>query len=161
PQFSADGRKLYFLLRSRDNRLYVSGELWAANLETGQRERLLPHFLLQDYRVSPDGVRILFAAIDDTGYAGLWIGTLDGRTAPRRLSTLKASRVFFGAKGEVFVFGAEGESTRFVYRINEDGTGLQKAISNSVNHAYDVSPDGSALAVWSARGVEVYPVEGG
>src|SRR5262249_46059878 len=25
----------------------------------------------------------------------------------------------------------------------------------------DVSPDGSALAVWSARGVEVYPVEGG
>ena len=55
PRFSPDGKKLYFLQRSRTNRHYVSGELWATNLETRQRQRLLPDFLLGDYSISQDG----------------------------------------------------------------------------------------------------------
>src|SRR5206468_10522212 len=111
PQLSADEKKLYYLLRSRANRRYVSGELWAANLETGQRERLLPDFLLEHYKVSPDGNRTVFAAIGDTGHSGLWLATLDGRAAPRRLSTKNAARTLFGAKGEVFFQAGEGEAT--------------------------------------------------
>src|SRR5262249_25161175 len=82
PHFSADGKKLYYLLRSRGNRRYVSGELWAANLETGQRERLLPDFLMEHYSISPDANRVVFAAIDDRGHTPLWLATLDGRTVP-------------------------------------------------------------------------------
>jgi Tol biopolymer transport system component len=40
PRFSPDGRKIYFLMRSRASRRYVSGELWSVNIETGQREHL-------------------------------------------------------------------------------------------------------------------------
>jgi hypothetical protein len=47
PQFSAGGKKLYYLLRTRDSRRYEGGELGFANLETGKRERLLPDFLLE------------------------------------------------------------------------------------------------------------------
>ena len=39
PQFSADGKKLYYLQRSQANRRFVSGELWAVDLEAGTRAR--------------------------------------------------------------------------------------------------------------------------
>ena len=80
PQFSPEGKRIYFLLRSREDRRYVSGELWSCNLETGQRERLLPQFLLEHYTISSDGKRILFAAITENGESRLWLGTFDGRT---------------------------------------------------------------------------------
>ena len=161
PQFSADGERLYYLLRSRANRRFVSGELWAANLLTGQSERLLPNFLLEHYSVSRDGNRIVFAAIDDTGHSPVWLATLDGRTAPRRLSTIDAFRTFFDAKGEVFFQGAEDQTGNFIYRVREDGSGLQKAIPNRVNYFYDVSPDGKSVAVWAGGPVLVYPTAGG
>jgi eukaryotic-like serine/threonine-protein kinase len=160
PRFSQDGKKLYFLLRSHANRRYVSGELWAANLETGQRERLLPDFLLEDYSVSPYGNRIVFVAIADNGDTRVWLGRLDGRTAPRRLSIMDANRAFFGANDEVFFSGAEGGGRRFMYRIREDGSGLQRAIPNPINYVYDVSPDGKALAAWPKTTVQVFPTDG-
>src|SRR6185503_19723835 len=49
PRFSPDGRKLYYLLRSRANRRFVSGELWVIDLETGARRRLLSSFLMEHY----------------------------------------------------------------------------------------------------------------
>jgi serine/threonine protein kinase/sugar lactone lactonase YvrE len=161
PQFSADGKTLYYLLRSRANRRYVSGHLWAANLETGKNERLLPDFLLEHYSVSQDGNRIVFAAIDEMGHTPVWLARLDGRTAPRRLSTIDAIRTFFGANDEVYFLGAQGETTRFLYRVGEDGSGLQKVLADPVTYFYDVSPDGKSLALWVAGPVLVYPTDGG
>jgi len=149
PRFSPDGKNLYFLLRSRANRLYVSGELWTANVETGQRERLVPDFLLEDYSISPDGNRILFVAIADNGDTTVWLARLDGRTAPRRLSALDADRAFFGANDEVLFSGREVGGRRFIHRVREDGRGLQKPIPDPIIYVYDVSPDGKALAAWS------------
>ena len=162
PHFSADGKRLYYLLRSRANRRFVSGELWAANLETGQQERLLPQFVMEHYSISPDGGRIVFAGIDDSGHSPPWLATLDGRTAPRRLSTIDAVRTFFGANGEVFFLGTEDATRKFVYRIREDGSGLEKAIPDPVSYFYDVSPDAKSLAVLlGLRDVQVYPTDGG
>jgi len=73
---------------------------------------------------------------------------------------MDALRTFFGAKGEVFFLGAEGETKRFIYRVREDGSGLQKAIPNP-SYAYDVSPDGKAVAVWADGPVRVYSTDGG
>src|SRR5262249_32895858 len=85
PSISADGKKVYYLLRSRANRRFVSGELWVADLETGRRQRLLPEFLMEHYSVLPDGNRIVFVAIEeDTGNTPLWSATFDGRSPPRR-----------------------------------------------------------------------------
>jgi len=162
PQFSADGKRLYYLLRSRANRRFVSGELWVANLETGQRERLLPDFLMEHYSVSRDGSRIVFAAIDEAGHSPVWLATLDGSTAPRRLAAIDATRTFFGVNGDVYFLGLEDETKKFVYRVREDGSALQKALPNPVAYFYDVSPDAKSLAVLEgAVFVQVYSTDGG
>ena len=87
PQFSADGKKLYYLTRARASGADVSGELWVANLETGKRQRLLPDFLMQHYSVSPDGKRVVFVRRDDGGRSPVWLATLDGSSPPRRLAS--------------------------------------------------------------------------
>jgi Tol biopolymer transport system component len=165
PQFSADGKKLFYLLRSRANRRFVSGELWAADLETGRRERLLPNFLIEHYSVSPDGNRVVFAAIDETGHSPghspVWLATLDGGVAPRRLSTIDAMRTVFGADGVVYFLGAEDETRKFLYRVREDGSGLQKALPNPVTYFYGVSPDAKSLALFVGTTAQVYPADGG
>ncbi|MBI3696435.1 MAG: serine/threonine-protein kinase [Acidobacteria bacterium] len=162
PSFSADGKRLYYLVRSRPNRRFVSGELWVANLGTGQRERLLPDFLIEHYSVSADDNRVVFVAIDEAGHSPVWLATLDGRAAPRRLASTDSARAFFGAKGDIFFVGTEGEGkTRFLYRTQEDGSGLQRVVPNPVVYLYDVSPDGKGLAAWIGRSVVVYPAGGG
>ncbi|MBI3209116.1 MAG: protein kinase [Candidatus Solibacter usitatus] len=161
PSFSADGTKLYYLLRSRSNRRFVSGELWVTNLATEKNTRLLPDSLMEHYSVSADGERIVYAAIDENGHTPVWLATLDRSAAPRRLSALDASRVFFGGNGDVFFLGWEDERSKFVYRMKEDGSGLQKAIPRPVAYMYDVSPDGKLLAVLTEEGTSAYPTDGG
>jgi eukaryotic-like serine/threonine-protein kinase len=161
PRFSPDGKKLYYLLRLQANRRYVSGELWFANLETGKRERLFGEFLVTDYSVSPDGTRMLFVAIGDDGDTSIWLVPLDGHTAPRRLSNVHADRAFFGPADEVIFFASEPGAGRFLYRIKEDGTGLQKALREPVDYVYDVSPDGETVAAWLGSAVQVLPLHGG
>jgi len=169
PQFSSDGKKLYYLLRSNVNRRYVSGVLWVANLETGQHQRLLPGFILEDYRVSADGNRIVFVATVGNGASQVWLSRLDGRTAPRLLSTMDAhrsggnpNRAFFGPQGEVF-FSAVGESggSGSLYRVKEDGTGLAKTNSPPLTYVYDVSPDGKMAATWFDAAVQVFSIDAG
>jgi hypothetical protein len=60
----------------------------------------------------------------------------------------------------VFFVGGEG-FTKFLYRIKEDTSGLEKVTEDPVTLLYDVSPDGKWLAAWAGRGVVVYPTEGG
>jgi WD40 repeat protein len=162
PSFSGDGKRLYYLERSRANRRFVSGELWTTNLDTGKRDRLLPDFLMEHYNVSADGQRVVFLSLDDAGHSPVWIATLDGSAAPRRLSPLDSVRALFGANGDVFFVGGEGEgATKFLYHVKEDGSGLRKVVSNPVIFLYDVSPDGKFLAVWEGNSVVVYPADGG
>ena len=78
PSFSSDGRRLYYLQRSRANRRFVSGELWFTDVESGKRDRLLPDYLMEHYAVSGDGTRVLFINIDDEGRSGIWVAQLDG-----------------------------------------------------------------------------------
>jgi Tol biopolymer transport system component len=165
PALSADGKKLYYLLREGGATSYVSGGLWVADLATGDRQRLLPDFLMQAYDVSHDGTRVVFVASNDTARSSLWIAALDQRSPPRRLLPNDALQVFFGAPGEV-IFAARTQDNNFVYRIKEDGTGLQQISPTS--NLFEVSPDGQWLALWlpgaSAELVNatwVHPVAGG
>src|SRR5512138_1973057 len=87
PAISPDGMKLYYLVRGGGAHDVVSGELWVADLESGQRQRLLPDFLMQHYAISSDGQRIVFVVADDTGHSPVWVAALDGRSAPRRVTT--------------------------------------------------------------------------
>ena len=98
---SADGKKVYYLERSTVSlQAVVSGKLYAVDLESGQRERLLPDFPMQYYSVSPDGKRVVFVSDDPAGRSPAWMATLDGRSGPRRLTSMDTVRAIFGAKGE-------------------------------------------------------------
>jgi eukaryotic-like serine/threonine-protein kinase len=73
PSVSPDGWKLYYLLRAGGARHFVSGELWVADLESGQRQRLLLDFLIQHYAVSAEGQCVVFVVSDDAGHSPVWL----------------------------------------------------------------------------------------
>ena len=160
PSFSADGKTLYYLVRSRASRRFVSGELWSASLETGHATRLLPDYLTEHYNVSPDGKRVVFLSVDEAGHSQLWLAPLDASSPPRRLaSTEYADRALFDPHGGVLFAGGEG-GVYYLYHVNDDGTGLRKLLPGTVSFLYAISPDGKAVAVWVGADVYVDAYDG-
>jgi hypothetical protein len=104
---SPAGKILYYFLRAEGGRHFVSGELWAADLQSGQRRRLFLDFLMWHFALSIDGRRILFVASDSTRHSPVWLATLDGRFAPRQVTTIDAWRAFFGEEADAIFMGEE------------------------------------------------------
>jgi eukaryotic-like serine/threonine-protein kinase len=160
PSFSSDGKTLYYLVRSRASRRFVSGELWSANLETGRATRLLPDYLTEHYNVSPDGKRVVFLSVDGVGHSQIWIAPLDAGSPPRRLASMEyADRALFDPNGGLLFAGGEG-GVMYLYHVNEDGTGLRKLLLGPVSFLYSISPDGKAVAVWVGSDVYVDSYDG-
>jgi dipeptidyl aminopeptidase/acylaminoacyl peptidase len=143
PSFSPDGKKLYYLVRSFGLRSWNQGALWVVDLDSGQRQPVLPEFQMQYYSISSDGRRVVFVAVDDKGRSPVWLASLDESTKPRQLTMMDAENVFFGAPGEV-LFG--GPADFYLYRVKEDGSGLQKVITKPLL-PIAVSPDGQWIAM--------------
>ena len=163
PSLSPDGKKLYYLVRTGGTESFIKGGLWVTNMETGQRQRLLPDFQMQRYTISPDGQRVAFTAVEEGGSTSVWLASLNGLTAPRRLATMDSWEAYFGAPGEVVFEGSE-KGTPYIYRIREDGSDLQKIIPKPFLVSQSVSPDGRWVPAQdsSAWGVLVlYPAAGG
>jgi Tol biopolymer transport system component/predicted Ser/Thr protein kinase len=160
PSFSGDGKTLYYLVRSRASRRFVSGELWSANLETGHATRLLPDYLTEHYNVSPDGKRVVFLSVDEAGHSQLWLAPLDASSPPRRLASPEyADRALFDPHGGVLFAGGE-KGVYYVYHVNDDGTGLRKLLPGTVSFLYAISPDGREVAVWVGSDVFVDAYDG-
>jgi len=149
PSISPDGKKLHYLVRVFGARSWISGGLWVAGLESGQRQRLLPNFQMEQYSTSADGERVVFVAVDENGRTPVWLAALNGRTAPRQLTTIDSTMAYFGAPGDV-VFGSQ-EKSPFIYRVKEDGSGLQKMISTPMLLPFAVSPDGRWVPVMDPK----------
>jgi serine/threonine protein kinase len=170
PRFSFDGKKLYYLVAAADrNGAILRGQLWVLDLASGDRQRLLPDYLIEHYTVSSDGQHIVFVAAADTRRLGVWLATLDGSSAPQRLTASEGLQAFFGADEEIFFASQEQEGT-FVYRVRKDGSNLTKMVlPHRVYFLYGISPDGKYLAAWvntgatddRANAVVVYPLDGG
>jgi Tol biopolymer transport system component len=160
--FSPDGKKLYYLVRTAAGSTVPYGRLWVMELESGQRQRLLPDFQMEQYDISRDEKRVVFISAGETGRQGVWLAPLDGRSAPRPLTSSRGEQAFFGASGEVF-FAAQEKDGTFIYRVKEDGSELRKVIAHAILSLYGVSPDGKHIAVWeeSSNAVAAYPVDGG
>jgi Tol biopolymer transport system component/DNA-binding winged helix-turn-helix (wHTH) protein len=162
PSISPDAKKVYYLLRKSAHH-FVSGELWVANLESRQRQRLFPDFLMKHYAISPDGQRVVFVASGHGGRSPVWVANLDGVSAPRQVTTTDSWRAYFAPAGYV-VFASEVQKA--AYRVKEDGSQLQKLVPlESFGTVFSVSPDGKWLVIpksdsltWQAM---VYPVGGG
>jgi len=163
PSVSPDGKKLYYLVRAGGAQNFVTGGLWIADLESGQRQRLLPDFQMRHYTISADGQRVVFVASDDAGRTPVWLAALNGRSAPRRLAALDSFVAYFGAGGDV-VFDGEEKGASFIYRVKEDGGDLQKMLPTPNLSLFGVSPDGRWLSAQSPTAFGdalVYPNGGG
>jgi WD40 repeat protein len=174
PSFSPDGTKLYYLRRTGGAMSIVSGELWVADLESGQRQRLLPDFLMRHYTISADGQRVVFVVADDTGRNPVWVAALNRRSPPRQVTASDARKVFFGPAGEVLFLGQE-KDTNFLFRLKEDGSESPKLMPTPqfrgrqmflAANGLTVSSDGNWVVEASPTedlpaGVVVYPTAGG
>ena len=165
PTVSPDAKKLYYLVRGGGARNFMTGGLWVADLQSGQRQRLLPDFQMVSYSISADSQRVVFVASDDAGRTPVWLAALDGSSAPRRLTNGMDSNVaYFDAGRNVVLDANEKGSDRFIYRVRDDGSDLRKLLPTPNLILFAVSPDGHWLsaevptrfgATWA------YPAEGG
>jgi len=158
PAISPDAHKVYYLVRGNSTDSFISGGLWFTDLQSGERQRVLPDFEMQSYSISADGQRIVF--VDGRTPLGIWSAPLNAQTAPRRLSTLATFAVHFGKPGEL-VFGAEDkDGSPGIFRIGEDGSDLQRMTDTPNMIAFDASRDGRFVIVQDAEqwgSLKLYP----
>jgi eukaryotic-like serine/threonine-protein kinase len=162
PKFTPEGKRLLYQVRKE-----AASELWVAELESGRSEPLLPGFAVAvtgpgaygSYDVSPDGRQVVVASHDEGGKSRLWLAPLDRRSSPRQIPNVEGEQPVFGATGEIFFRGVEGTSA-FLYRVQEDGSQLRKALEVSVVGLSGESPGRHWLALGTG-GLLIFRVDGG
>jgi Tol biopolymer transport system component/tRNA A-37 threonylcarbamoyl transferase component Bud32 len=148
-KFTPDGKRLLYQVRKG-----VASELWVAELDSGRSEPLLPGFALTapgagalgGYDISADGRQIVLASPDSSGKVRLWLSPLDRHLPPRQIPNVEGEQPLFGATGEVFFRKLEG-TTAFLYRVQQDGGELRKAMDVSVVGMLGASPDRNWLVI--------------
>lgn len=103
-------------------------------------ERQLPGVPVRSYQISRDGKEIVFAKGFRGAVAEIWLASVDGRSPPR-LVTRAGDEVVWGAHEEL-IFRRLGEKQNFLFRMQTDGSGLQRIFSTPVLALLAVSPDG-------------------
>jgi Tol biopolymer transport system component/DNA-binding winged helix-turn-helix (wHTH) protein len=160
--FSPDGKKLYYLIRKQASRSWISGELWAANLDSGRSEPVLPGISIStNFSISPDGKRVVYEATDANGEPHAWIASLDRSSPPRQITGSIARSPDFAAVGRIHFQAREGEDF-FLYSVGLDGGPPQKVSEplQRMMNIFGVSPRGE----WRLSGISpaiVEPVGGG
>ena len=152
PTLSPDGKKIYYLQRTRKAHTYFSGELWVSDVETGVAEPLFRGLVLTHYSLSQDGKQVVFATEQGQARSGIWIGWLDGTQAPRQLTFGGEERAFFGNQGQILYKGTQ--SPPKLMRIGQDGSGPEIVSELPIMQLQNVSPD----ARWAI--VSVVPANG-
>jgi eukaryotic-like serine/threonine-protein kinase len=168
PKFAPGGKLFYRIVKAvqilgtkRD-----PGELWVADLATGNSARVAPGWQPLEYDVSDDGRLVAMDVLDEEGKPRLWLAPVDRTSAPRQIPNVEGQNPAFGPGGDVFFRQLAGSSS-FVYRVHPDGTGLQKALEETVFHAGAISPDGKWISIWgplpdrTAAGTQLVPLDGG
>jgi hypothetical protein len=96
--------------------------------------------------MSADGRRVVFTSGGSASDDGIWVAALDRRTPPRQLTRGGEFRAFFGGPGEIVYISPQAER-RHLYRIREDGSGVEQIRPEPVNNLISVSPDGEWAVV--------------
>jgi len=156
PQFSPDGKRLFYLSSPLAREIFALGEIWEADVATGQTQRLLPGILVTGFDISADGKQIVFAATHEGRDPRIWIAPLDHHSAPRRLSSSAEDMPLFTPAGDILFRASDGHAN-FAYRMKRDGSGRQRLLPDPVIGIFGVSPDGAILLVGKAVADEVLP----
>jgi eukaryotic-like serine/threonine-protein kinase len=149
PTMLASGDRMFYLMRT-GSRGYASGELWSLNVGTGEKERALPGRVMANYSISADGRRVVFTSGGSASDDGIWVADLDRRTPPQQLTRGGEFRAFFGGPGEIVYISPQAER-RYLYRMREDGSGVEQMHPEPVSSLLAVSPDGHWAVVPETR----------
>lgn len=129
--FSPDGKTLYYLKqRTSGVALEISAEqnrvkeLWAANLETGQLEKVLAGFDIDRYDLTADGDSVIFITQDEDQLT-LWMAPLDRRSAPQQLLSSESLRGGVRVVGR-HIYYREAEDDFTVYRLDLESRQTQR-----------------------------------
>ena len=138
PVFSADGKRLYYLLR-RDS-LKSPAELWRADLASGKSEVVFPGQSILAYDISRDEEEVVFSSQPAGKPSQLWTAPLDRSSPPRRITASGETDPYFGPDNEVLFRLTDGKAY-YLGAVKRDGTGMRKAFSGKIVGFYGVSPD--------------------
>jgi DNA-binding winged helix-turn-helix (wHTH) protein/Tol biopolymer transport system component len=136
--FSADGKRLYYLLR-RDSPASPT-ELWRADLDSGKSEVAVPGFSIRAYDISSDEKEVVFSTQPAGQASQLWLAPLDRRAPPRKIAGTGEADPHFGPDGQVLFRLTDGKQ-HYLARMGRDGAGRTKVAPYPVIDIMSVSPD--------------------
>jgi hypothetical protein len=151
PKFSADGSRVFYLLRrdAPDS----PRELWSTELSTGKSGRLVGGRQIASYDISRSGAEAVLGVTPAEGRSEIWLAALDGRSSPVRIASDGGDSPLYGAEGQILFRQSDGKAN-YLLRMNRDGSGRTKVVPRSILTVMSVSPDGLWVAALAA-------VEGG
>jgi hypothetical protein len=137
--FSADGKRLYYLLR-RDSPASPT-ELWRADLDSGKSEVVVSGFSIRAYDHFERRKRggLLHAACRASPPNSGWRRSTGG-APPRRIAATGEADPHFGPNGQVLFRLTDGKQ-HYLARMGRDGAGRKKVVPYPVIDIMSVSPD--------------------
>ena len=148
PSFSADGKKLYYLLRGTGVRQWAAGELWAFDLATGSRRRIFDGYLdgavPKSQEMAP--AWCLYGPIRVRKAYGLPTSTVACATFRSARNPRHRCVLWAGRNGCI---AGRGRQAKYLFRVREDGSGRQKVTTEPIIRVMSVSPDRRWAVAWT------------
>ena len=138
PIFSADGKRLYYLLRHDSPESPT--ELWRAELDSGKSEVVVPGVSIREYGISSDDKEVVFSTKPAGQASQLWLAPLDRHTPPRRIAATGEADPHFGPDGQV-LFRLNDGKANYLAQMGRDGAGTTKVVPFPVLGIVNISPD--------------------
>jgi Tol biopolymer transport system component len=158
PHLSADGRRIYFLLRQSLASDFT--ELRVIDLATGRSDHPLPGVSVTDFAISRDEKEAAYTMKASSGDPEIWLAPLDRSQPPRRIVG-DGDEVSFGA-GDDLIFRSLEQPRNFLSRVRKDGTGRARITETPIIEKRGTSPDGAwALVFCPPSGTLAVPTGGG
>ena len=151
-QFSADGKKLFFLILSYSVNLprakgFVSGDLRVADLASGQISRVVPGVQVSGYDVTHDGGHVVFAAYDPQHRPHLWLAPVDRSEPPRQLFAEEGDQPLAAPGGVIYYRSRQGNENQ-LFRYTPDGK-HEKVKFPQLHELQGISRDGKWISAWT------------
>jgi DNA-binding winged helix-turn-helix (wHTH) protein/Tol biopolymer transport system component len=163
PEFSSDGRVLYYLLRREGS---SGAELWRTVTGAGQSEAVFPGVSISSFDLSPDGKQVVYT----TGLNGstqLWVAAFDRSSEATNLEISGAQSPHFGPGGLILFQRVEG-NTNYLEQIDRDGSRRSRVLPYPITEFQSVSPNRHWIIASVPRKsgnhlpeIMVIPVDGG
>ena len=142
PALSNDGEKLFYLVSRNAPDQYHGGELWFSDLQSGQAVKVLPGIPILSFSLSPDDKRVVYCPHEENGKRNLWLASLDHSFAPRQIGSGVGERSspHYAPSGKIYFKYNDG-GVAYLYRMNDDGSQLEKVLTEPIDRLSAISPD--------------------